>query len=165
MGRELHVKIGQILRGEHGDVLKSTFGSCVGIAVLWPRLRIYALAHCLLADAPAGADLSGAKYVSAAVPNLLLCLGAERRECRELEIVVVGGGRMLGEATHGAAGFVGDANVEAARRHLASAGLTRVKWDVGGDQATKITVDCSTGEVSVRRVTKLEDGEGGRVAS
>ena len=52
MSREYHVKIGELRRGRTGEVLKTTLGSCVGIAILWKARGRYALAHCLLAESP-----------------------------------------------------------------------------------------------------------------
>lgn len=162
MTEELHVKIGEIMRGRPGQVLKSTFGSCVGIALLWHKEQRYVLAHCLLGEAPAGAPLAGGRYVSQAVPALIRKLKVPADRLGEVEAIVVGGGRMTDDSRSGGAS-IGELNIRSAQEHVGRVSFLRVRWDVGGDRATQIRIDCDSGEVTVRRV-EINEG-GGRVAS
>jgi chemotaxis protein CheD len=156
MSREYHVKIGELRRGRTGEVLKTTLGSCVGIAILWKARGRYALAHCLLAESPSSLPGPGAKYVSQAVPNLLRSLRAGPGDVADLEVFVAGGGQMM-EGTDPARS-VGLSNVRSAEAHLNAAGLQNIVWDTGGDLATQIVVDCTLGSVKVRKVPRLDEG-------
>ncbi|RZA08135.1 MAG: hypothetical protein EOP11_05715 [Proteobacteria bacterium] len=152
MNREHHVKIGELKRGRHGESLRTTLGSCLGIAILWPAEGRFALAHCLLGHAPPEAGHAGAKYVSHAIPNLLRLLRARPEDFGALKIVVAGGASMMGKIAPARA--VGAANIKAAEALLVTFKPGQVHWDVGGDQATEIAIDCSTGNFQIRRVAK-----------
>ncbi|MGA7816957.1 hypothetical protein [Caballeronia sp.] len=60
------VRIGEVKTAGRDVILRATLGSCVGIGVLWRSRGLYALAHCLLPDAPPGevSDAGqGARYL------------------------------------------------------------------------------------------------------
>jgi chemotaxis receptor (MCP) glutamine deamidase CheD len=62
---------------------------------------------------------------------------------------------MMGKITPARA--VGAANIKAAELSFKDLTLAQVHWDVGGEQATEIVINCSTGEVRIRRVAKYGD--------
>jgi chemotaxis protein CheD len=160
---EVIVRIGEAKRASSG-VLKATLGSCVGIGLLWRSRRRCVLAHCLLPDAPtSGGPLSAfgedawshsnARYVEHALPVLFRLLEIERGAHAELEAVLVGGAS-LAKLGRGAAGLIGQHNIEAARARLAAAGIRIVLERTGGVRGWQVMLDagqlvCSAREIAV----------------
>ncbi|WP_175104187.1 chemotaxis protein CheD [Pararobbsia alpina] len=155
---EAIVRIGEAKRASNG-VLKATLGSCVGIGLLWRSRGRCALAHCLLPDAPpSGGPLSafGARYVEHALPVLFRLLEIERGAHGELEAVLVGGAS-LAKLGRGAAGQIGQHNVEAARARLAEAGIRIVLEQTGGVRGWQIMLDAAQMLYSAREIAVPHD--------
>jgi chemotaxis protein CheD len=152
------VRIGEVKTAGRDVILRATLGSCVGIGVLWRSRGLYALAHCLLPDAPPGevADAGqGARYVTWAVPSLLRMLNAPEHAHSELDVVIAGGANMLHFKTKAApGGLVGDQNVASARRVLHAAKLGVVHAEVGGEHARQLSIDGANDRFEVRTIEK-----------
>lgn len=154
---EQHVKIGQIHTGTHGLLLKAILGSCVGIGFLWKERGVYALAHCLLPEAPPNSPDQKGKFVSQAVVNLIRKIGAEtEKEKKELRAIVAGGGQMMvDEKIYASAlGKVGEENLKAAKKYLALHKIRTIAFEPGGDQGSHISIDCTTGDFKISKIEK-----------
>lgn len=151
---EIHVKIGEVKVGRHGDVLKATLGSCVGIAFIWKDKGRFGLAHCLLPDAHEDSTIITAKFVSQAVPSLMALLKIRPDDVKEIAVYIAGGGNMMSQLLRKNVDHVGTLNLLAAKKHLKDKGFKFVELDSGGEVGRQIVVDCSTGEVVVHRFDK-----------
>ena len=135
-----HIWAGAFEVGCGDTVLTSLLGSCVGIAIVWPRKRRAALAHCLLGEAPAHEANAGARYVSTAIPAMLRALGARPEDYAQLEVVAAGGASLFGKAQLPVT--VGDKNIAALERAVQELGLRVVQRRLGGRQGCRITLRC-----------------------
>lgn len=150
---ECHVRIGQILVAEDGEVLKTVLGSCVGIALVWRSRNKWAMSHCLLPyPEKFKADQEG-RYVSQAVPRMLERMGATLEDVAEIEAIVAGGGRMIDEENNCAKFVVGDENLKAAKQILEEYHIRIVAFEPGGDQGSKIRV-AGDGEYKIEKIPK-----------
>ncbi|MNJ96760.1 Chemoreceptor glutamine deamidase CheD [compost metagenome] len=155
MGKlEHHVKIGQIKVAGVGEVLKTVLGSCVGIALIWKRRQKIALAHCLLPQPVSSQEDYAARYVSQTIPKMLEKMGAKGEDVLELEAVVVGGGQMMEVEKPYIKFVVGVENLKMAKQALEKHRIKIVAFEPGGDQGTKIRLDCGTGEYEVEKLPK-----------
>lgn len=155
--QEHHVKIGQIVKGSTGDVLKAILGSCVGIGLFWKNRGVYALAHCLLPKAPQNSPNLKGKFVDQAVPNLLSKLHATTPEERkELVAIVAGGGQMMVDEKIYASplGKIGEENLKAAKEILSLYKIKTIAFEPGGDQGSQVYIDCTTGEFKIHKISK-----------
>jgi len=134
------VPMGQLKVAGGDEQLHAILGSCVGIGVIWKRGGRCGLAHCLLPEAPATLTTVGARYVSQAVPSLLLLMGVKEADYNDLEVVVAGGASMFQAESQ----FfqVGRRNGEAAQKYLAQRGLKVTCYDLGGTSGRQIFIDC-----------------------
>ncbi len=151
---DIHVKIGEVKVGHHGDILKATLGSCVGIAFIWRRKGIFGLAHCLLPDAHETNFIISAKYVSQAVPSLMVLLKIKTDDIKDIEVFYAGGGNMMSQLSRRNVDHVGLLNIAAAKKYLTEQGFKFKELDVGGEVGRQIIVDCTSGDVTVNRFEK-----------
>lgn len=154
---EQHVKIGQIHTGQDGVLLKAILGSCVGIGFIWKEKGLYALAHCLLPEAPPNSPNHKGKFVDQAVVNLIKKIGAStEQDVKELRAVVAGGGQMMVDEKIYASplGKVGVENLKAAKKFLNQYKIRTIAFEPGGDRGTQISIDCTTGEYRISKIEK-----------
>lgn len=135
-----NVGMGELRIGSRKETLQCILGSCIGIAFLWKKGGCCGLAHCLLPEAPPAQAGRGARYISDAIPSLLMMMGAHQADYADIEVVVAGGASMF--KTRSPVFQVGQKNVEAALRHLTEHGLNVSFHDLGGHRGRQISVDC-----------------------
>lgn len=151
---EHHVRIGQLLVAGEGEILKTVLGSCVGIALIWRKQSKCALAHCLLPEPSGPTGDVAARYVSETVPKLLEILGASSADIKDLEAVVCGGGQMMDVEKQYLKFVVGEENLRMAKKMLDKHRIRIVAYEPGGDQGSKLRVDCGTGQFEFDRIPK-----------
>lgn len=152
------VRIGEVKVAGCEAILRATLGSCVGIGMLWHARGLYALAHCLLPDAPSGREVEigqGARYVTWAVPSLLRLFDVSASAYPELDVVIAGGANMLQFKNCPApGGLVGEKNVATARRMLDAAKLRIVYAEVGGEHARQLSIDGANDRFEIKTIDK-----------
>jgi len=138
--------IGEIGAARDSGVLRTFVGSCVGLALLDRRRRLGALAHIMLPDSQSAGTPPG-KYADTAIPEMLRLLGglAAGGPLR-LAAKLVGGAKMFAFQS---GTTVGDQNVAAVERILASLDIPVLGRDCGGDRGRRITLDVASGDVRV----------------
>lgn len=136
-----HVNMGQLHTGKANTRLVAVLGSCVGIAFLWPKGKRCALAHCVLPHAPQNEGGMGARYVSQAVPSLLMSMGVTMADRQDVDVVLAGGSSMFGPGS--ALLQVGRQNIVAALATLQQFGLRVACSDLGGFAGRQLIVDCN----------------------
>lgn len=138
--RRQQVGIGEVKVGAAPAVLQAILGSCVAIGLIWRRGGRCGLAHCLLPEAPGPAAGIGGRYVSQAIPSLLMMMGLRESDYPDVEVVVAGGASML--KGRSPSFQVGDKNAAAAQKYLAARGLQHVHYALGGRSGRQISIDC-----------------------
>ena len=145
-----HVWAGAFAIGTGDMVLTALLGSCVGIGIIWRRKKRCALAHCLLAEAPLGDTGVDVRYVSNAVPALLRALGARPEDYAELEVVAAGGASLFDHTQSPLR--VGERNILAFERAMATFGLRVIHHFLGGTHGSRITVNCAALTFETKRL-------------
>ena len=133
--------------------LKTILGSCVGVILRDPDRRVSGLAHIMLPRRQKD-DAAMAKYADTAVPALLARVVAQGARHAGLQAHLIGGAQMfpLGDKRLAS---IGDQNVEAARKALADHRIPIVYEEVGGTAGRSVTLDNTTGAVSVRTLQAI----------
>ena len=150
----VQVGMGQLKIGGRTDQLQALLGSCVGIAFIWKKRGRCGLAHCLLPEAPEAQNELSARYVSQAVPALLLLLGATEADYPDIEVVLAGGATMLN--ANSSRLQIGQQNADAAKRHLRKCGLNVQYCRIGGKCGRTLTVDCATSSFVVNEIVTAQ---------
>jgi chemotaxis protein CheD len=148
--RQQSVGMGQVLLAQDPGQLTAVLGSCVGVALYHPRLRLGALAHIVL---PQGSGSHGGpgKFADQAIPHMIRLL-EEKGATRHALIAKLAGGACM----FGSSGplQIGDSNIEAVTRLLDEAGIRIAAKDVGGVKGRRITFHTSNGDLIVEVVGK-----------
>lgn len=147
------VGVGESAVGRHPEILVTqALGSCVGVCLWDPRLKIGGMAHVMLPSAPAS-GFSGRphRFADIAVPELVKGIVALGPSTRGLIAKLAGGSAMF----KGESGIdtIGGRNLAAVRAQLAAYGIKVTAADTGGSHARTIELHLDTGALLVRSYT------------
>ena len=151
---EHHAQIGQVKIGRPGDFLHALLGSCIGIGVLHPDEQVYGLAHCLLSESPEPIKKIGARHVDQAVYSLMKLMDIHEENRRRVNVFIAGGGNMT-HAPDTTSKLVGSVNSTFAKKVLRQHRLRLIHEEVGGCNARKVIIDCSTGDFEIKSIPRL----------
>jgi len=145
---DVAVGMGLAALAEAPTRLKAVVGSCIGVTIYCPKLRLGMLSHVVLPRAKDRTDYP-AKYADTAVSHMQRVLESRGAPAGKLVAKIVGGACMFGD---GAATRIGAANVRAAAAALRAAGIRIAGADVGGASGRRLSFDLATGLVTVESV-------------
>jgi len=156
----IKVRIAEFKVAPAPALLKSYgLGSCIGVTLYDPELRIGGLAHILLPDwgkgkpHEAAAPKNPIKYADLALEAMRNHLLERGCAAERLEAKIAGGANMFSflfsEAPAGAKPSIGDRNVRAVRDQLKRLGIPLQAEDVGGEEGRTLELDLSTGALRV----------------
>jgi chemotaxis protein CheD len=128
------------------DRIRTTLGSCVGVALFDRKILIGGMAHVLLPSSDNGKGDRG-KFADTAVDwlidEMLKIGGAKLR----LVAKIAGGAAMFGPSADNG---LGERNAEGVRRRLADHGIRLAGQDIGGQRGRRMMLDPTTGVVEVQ---------------
>ena len=152
---DIHAQIGEVQIGREGQVLHALLGSCVGIGFLWRKRKIYGLAHCLLGQSTGATDELGGRYVDQAIRSLKLLMDISAYDLRDVHVILAGGGNMTMADDTPEVRMVGSVNAVFAKRAVKLEGMRLIHDELGGALARKVSIDCSTGNFTIRQIPRL----------
>jgi chemotaxis protein CheD len=138
------------------DTLAITaLGSCVGVTLYDPELKVGGLAHIMLPDsAMTKRKGSPGKFADTAIEAMVKELGNRGAECSRMEAKIVGGARMFSFAGRDPIADIGERNVAAAKHALREKRIRIVAEDTNGNYGRSIEFCCSSGRVKVKSLNK-----------
>ena len=144
----------------HGEMVTTVLGSCVSACVRDSRLQIGGMNHFMLPlDGSQGTSAWGAavsaatRYGNVAMERLIndiLKLGGRRED---LELKLVGGGRVLAEMTTD----IGARNIQFVRDYVRDEGFKVLGEDLGDVFARKVIYFPESGRIRVRKLNAHSD--------
>jgi chemotaxis protein CheD len=154
---EVYLQPGEAHLARSPSILKTVLGSCVGVTFWVERSGMGALCHGVLPHCPSGiGGADGYRYVDFAIADLVRRLEQLGARHDELEIKVFGGADVL---PVGISKFsretVGHLNWNAALEVIQSENLNVLTGDLGGYVGRTIEFHTGTGEVLMRRLSRL----------
>ncbi len=132
---QTNVGMGQIATAEATAGFKTVLGSCIGLILYHPDLKIAVMAHIVLPDS-AGRSGTPGKYVDTAVPAMLDMFKKKGLVGTDLKAKVSGGANLFGGT---GVMKIGDRNVAAIQQSLDVAGIEVVGVEVGGSKGRRVT--------------------------
>ncbi len=148
MRTEILVGIGEF-RVAKGAVLKTIgLGSCIGIALYDPLVKVGGLAHVMLPRSSNGTKRS-AKYADHAVEMMLEAMERVGVDRDRVVAKMAGGAQIFKHMTMDIL-KIGDRNVEAIKSVLDDFGVRLVAQDVGGNQGRTVYFFTDDGRMLVK---------------
>lgn len=130
-------------------------GSCVGLTLYDPVLRVGGLVHYMLPDSTLIRNNTNiAKFGDTGTEELLrrvLAMGADKRR---LVAKIAGGAKMFQVSSGSGIGNVGEKNAQAAKKILNKLGIRLVAEDTGENFGRTVELHCETGEFYIKAVGK-----------
>jgi chemotaxis protein CheD len=132
------------------DIVTYSLGSCLGISVYDPELKIGGLLHVMLPDSTIDANKaanSPLMFVDTGLPSLfhgVYALGADRGR---LEVKAAGGAQFLDP---GGLFNIGERNQQSLLAMLARNGVQLTRHDFGGVSSRTLKLDLHSGRIAVR---------------
>ncbi|CAM2893265.1 chemotaxis protein CheD [Paenibacillus sediminis] len=140
---------------QNSGIIRTTgLGSCVGVTLYDPALKIGGMAHVMLpsSDIAREGTLNIAKYADTAIPALLEQLQKLGANKERIVAKMAGGSQMFTFAGSGDSMRIGPRNVESCKQKLEQLGIPVLAEDTGGNYGRTIEMDCNTGILFVRSV-------------
>lgn len=148
-GELLSVPIGRWAVAMSPTRIQTILGSCVGIVLIDPRVKVGGLAHVVLPDSRGATDQPG-KFADTAVPALLADLRKRAPAARPVAKLTGGASMFPPGNTTNPTLAIGQANVEAVEKALAKLHVAVIARDLGGDAGRRVVLDLRTGTVVIR---------------
>ena len=146
------VGIAELATSDQEDTTLATYslGSCIGVSIYDPKLKVGGLLHVMLPDSsidPLKATSKPAMFVDTGLPNLFRAATELRADKDRVEICVVGGAQIMDSS---GVFNIGKRNYEALVSSLKEQGLHIHAEQVGGYVSRSMSLRLATGEVRLK---------------
>ena len=138
----------KMAKGE-GMLITYALGSCIGICLHDPVLKLGALIHIMLPINMEAGRKSPMKYAETGIRETLKQMEAKGASRSRITAKIAGGAMMFKDAS-GSMGNIGQRNIESVRINLKKEGIRLLKEDVGGSVARTLLFDVNSGLGCVR---------------
>ncbi len=130
-------------------------GSCIGIAMYDPVLKIGGLAHIMLPDSTQMRNHSNiAKFADTGIEELVKRVVMAGANKRRLVAKIAGGAKMFQVSGLSTVGNVGERNAQASRAKLKQLGIPLLAEDTGLNYGRTVELYPETGEFRIKAVGK-----------
>ena len=144
------------MASREGMLITYGLGSCIGICLYDPVLRLAALVHVMLPLNMETGRKSPLKYADSGIRETLKQMEARGAKRSRITAKIAGGARMFDVPGNGSLGNIGQRNIESVHMTLKREGIKLLKEDVGGSVARTLLFDAATGQACVRSYGKPE---------
>lgn len=133
----------------NGTLVTYALGSCIGICLYDPNIRLGAMIHIMLPLNMETGRKNVMKYADTGIRETLKQMEAKGAVRSRIVAKIAGGAKMF-EVNGGALGNIGQRNIESVHLNLKREQIRIVKEDVGGSIARTLFFDVATGMCRVR---------------
>ncbi|OLN33484.1 chemotaxis protein CheD [Desulfosporosinus metallidurans] len=137
-------------------LLTAGLGSCIGICIHDPILKVGGMAHIMLPTASGSLGGNPAKYADTALGLLLKEIFGMGANTSRLRAKMAGGAQMFSFPGKPPVLKIGERNAEAVEQELKKHGIPLLTTDVGGSFGRTIHFDVGTGELHIRTINQGE---------
>ncbi len=138
----------KMTQGE-GMLVTYALGSCIGICLHDPKLKLGALVHIMLPLNMETGRKNPMKYADTGIRETLKQMEAKGASRARITAKIAGGAMMFKDGS-GSLGNIGQRNIESVRVNLKKEGIRLLKEDVGGSVARTLLFDVNSGLGCVR---------------
>ena len=141
-------------KGE-GMLVTYALGSCIGICLHDPVLKLGALVHIMLPVNMEAGRKTPMKYADTGIRETLRLMESKGASRNRITAKIAGGAKMF-EVGSSSLGNIGQRNIESVHINLKKEGIRLLKEDVGGSVARTLLFDVNSGLGCVRSYGRPE---------
>ncbi|OAT79915.1 chemotaxis protein CheD [Desulfotomaculum copahuensis] len=136
---------------EPGQLITLGLGSCVGVSLYDPALKLGGLLHLMLPDSTQFSNVTRpAKFADLGIPLIIGEMKKQGARLSRLQSKLVGGAQMFSGLDSKMTLNIGRRNSEMARQMLQQYGIPILAEEVGGNRGRTMIFDTSDGRVLIR---------------
>ena len=144
----------KMAKGE-GMLVTYALGSCIGICLHDPVLKLGALVHIMLPVNMEAGRKTPMKYADTGIRETLRLMESKGASRNRITAKIAGGAKMF-EVGSSSLGNIGQRNIESVHMNLKKEGIRLLKEDVGGTVARTLLFDVNSGLGCVRSYGRQE---------
>lgn len=155
--QQLVIGIGDMkyVRNE-GILITYALGSCVGISLYDPVIRLGALVHIMLPEAQGNTAGQIYKFADSGLRATIKKMEVFGGRRDRIIAKIAGGARMFDVPSSSSVGNIGARNAESVKKILRAERIRLLKEDTGANYARTMLLDVATGEVKIRSFGRTE---------
>ena len=138
----------KMAKGE-GMLITYALGSCIGICLHDPALKLGALVHIMLPVNMEAGRKNPMKYADTGIRETLKQMEAKGANRSRITAKIAGGAMMFKDCS-GSMGNIGQRNIESVKLNLKKEGIRLLAEDVGGKVARTLLFDVVSGQGCIR---------------
>lgn len=139
-----------------GMLVTYALGSCIGICLHDPVLKLGALVHIMLPVNMETGRKNPMKYADTGIRETLKQMEAKGASRSRITAKIAGGAMMFKDGASGSLGNIGQRNIESVKLNLKKEGIRLLREDVGGSVARTLLFDVNSGLGCVRSYGRQE---------
>jgi len=157
MNREIKVGIADMkIARREGILITYALGSCIGISIYDPMIKLGALIHIMLPEA-GNQDASNVfKFADTGIRETLRKLAAFGGMKARYQCKIAGGAKMFEMMNTGGIGNIGERNAQSVERTLKAEQIKIIRKDVGANYARTMLLNVEDGSVRIRTAGRPE---------
>lgn len=157
MDKQLTVGIADMkFARQEGVLITYALGSCIGIALYDPMIKLGALIHIMLPEVCGMGDGNIFKYADTGLAGTFRKMEIMGARKPRLVAKIAGGAKMFELKGNSSLGNIGARNIVSVKQILYSEGIRLAASDVGENYARTMTFDVATGKVRIRTYGRTE---------
>lgn len=155
--KEIRVGIADMkIARQEGTLITHALGSCIGITIYDPLIKLGALIHIMLPETGDHKDTNLFKFADTGIKETLRKLAIFGGVKSRYICKIAGGAQMFAVVGASGIGNIGQRNIEAVRKVLREEGLMIKNQDVGSNYARTMLMELDTGKVILRTAGRAE---------
>lgn len=136
---------------EPGRLITLGLGSCVGVSLYDPMVKVGGLLHVMLPDSTQFSNVNKlAKFADTGIPLMIQELQKMGARINRMQAKLVGGAQMFSGLDEKMTLNIGLRNTEKSREVLSNLNIRILAEDVGGNRGRTMIVDTASGMVTIR---------------
>ena len=151
----INVGIADYMVAASPDILRTILGSCVGICLYDPGVKIGGMSHIMLPKLKENSK-STKKYADSAIPSMLDDMVGKGADRRRVIAKIVGGARMFNVSENSVMGEIGTNNIVKVKEVLNHLEISIIAEDTGGNFGRTIDFYLDSGEVKIKSMGRNE---------
>ncbi len=141
---------------QRGMLITYALGSCIGICLYDPVIKLGALIHIMLPLNMEAGRAHPFKYADTGIQQTLHKMQAMGANVSRITAKIAGGAKMFEMQGDGALGNIGQRNADSVKMMLRKAGVRLAREEIGGTVARTLLFDVSTGQACIRSYGKQD---------